>query len=281
MVVDYNELRVIPPLELAEVIGPDYPDARLKCEDISRSLNRIFAERHVVSLDHVKEMSRKDAREALGGIDGLEPYSAARIQLLGLQQHAIPLDSAMWAYARQTEIVDPKCPLEEAEAFLERRIADSDALEFFALFRQQAWAECGDAVAAGEVETIHSVPPDRTTRNMLQALSSTADRPVLSDDALDSAADGGEAAQGDGERKAGTTRRKRTTRSARPAKAKKAQKKTAPKTGAKKSRTKPAKAKKSPPKRSAKPKAGKRSAGKTKRSAPKKKTRRKTTSKSA
>src|SRR5262245_7412057 len=42
MVVDYNELRVIPPLEMAETIG-DYPDVRTKCEDVSRALNRIFA----------------------------------------------------------------------------------------------------------------------------------------------------------------------------------------------------------------------------------------------
>src|ERR1051326_2761421 len=52
MVVDYNELRVIPPIELAETIG-DYPEARLKCEDISRALNKIFSIEHALTLDRV------------------------------------------------------------------------------------------------------------------------------------------------------------------------------------------------------------------------------------
>jgi hypothetical protein len=58
-------------------------------------------------------------------VDGLEPYTRARIRLLGMRQHAIPLDEAMWALARRDELVDPKCPLLEAQHFLERRTGSS------------------------------------------------------------------------------------------------------------------------------------------------------------
>lgn len=171
MVVDYNELRVIPTIELIDMVG-DVPDARRKCEDLSRSLNSIFAVEHDVSLERLRELPRKDVIAYLDKIDGLDPYVRARIRLYGLQQHAIPLDEAMWAYARKTEIVHPRCPLDEAQAFLERRIAEDEAVEVVGLIEKQAWAEMGGLVRRGEVQKITSVPPDRTTRHMLRMVAS-------------------------------------------------------------------------------------------------------------
>jgi hypothetical protein len=171
MVVDYNELRVIPSLELAEHVG-EYPDVRTKCEDVSRALNRVFAIEHTVSMDRLAGASRSDVNNYLNGIAGLDGYSRARVKLLGFGIHAIPLDAAMWAYARQQGIVDEKCSLEEAQAFLERQVDEADALEFVALLRKAAWGELGSAVRKGEVEEIRSIPPDRTTRNMLQLIAS-------------------------------------------------------------------------------------------------------------
>jgi endonuclease III len=179
-VVDYNELRVVPPIELAELIS-DFPDARLKCEDISRALNAIFAQEHAVSLDRLSGLPRKEVIAYLSKIDGLEAYTRARIRLLGFQQHAIPLDEAMWATARRDEIVSSKCPLEEAQQFLERQIAEEDAREFVALFKKYAWSEMGAAVRRGEVARIRSIPPDRSTRNMLQMVSLASGEPVPGD----------------------------------------------------------------------------------------------------
>lgn len=169
MVVDYNELRVISPLELTEALH-DFPDAKVKAEDLSRALNRVFAFEHAVSMERLEQMSQRDARQYLDKIDGLEAYTRARIRLLGLGQHAIPLDEAMWALVRKAELVDPKCSLEDAQAFLERQISADDALEFVALLRKHAWAEMANAVRKGEVERIRAIPPDRTSRNMLQPI---------------------------------------------------------------------------------------------------------------
>jgi len=165
-VVDYNELRVIPPIELTEMVG-DMVEVRSKCEDLSRALNAIFLIEHKVSLDRLVTMPRKDAQVYLDKIEGLDGYTRARVRLLGLHQHAIPLDTAMWAYARHKQIVDPRCPLEEAQRFLERQIPETDAVEFFTLFRKQAWAEMGAAVRRNEVERVTSIPPKREVRNML------------------------------------------------------------------------------------------------------------------
>jgi hypothetical protein len=183
LVVDYNELRVVPAIEMTEMVGA-LSDARLKCEDLSRALNRVFAFEHEVSLERLRELSRKEVVEYLDGVDGLDAYSRARVRLLGLQQHAVPLDEAMWAYARKERIVDRNCPLDEAQAFLERRIPDGDALEFVKLVKKQAWVEMAAAVRNREVERIVSIPPDRTARNMLQmvvtgrSVAAAAQRPA-------------------------------------------------------------------------------------------------------
>lgn len=169
-VVDYNELRVVSAIEMAEIVG-GLPGARIKCEDLSRALNRIFAKEHCVSLDGLASMSKKDMLAYLDDLDGLEAYTRARMRLFGLGKHAVPLDAAMWAYARKMEIVDTACELDEAQAFLERQVSEKDAQAFFAVVRKKAWTEMGAAVRKGAVEEICSIPPDRTTRNMLQMVA--------------------------------------------------------------------------------------------------------------
>lgn len=182
-VVDYNELRVMPVHELVDVVG-EYPGVRTKCEDLTRALNRIFAIEHAVSLDRFVGGGRKDVVAYLDRIDGLEDYTRARIRLLGLQQHAFPLDEAMWAYARREGMVDGKCPLGEAQSFLERQISAEEALEIFALLRREAWSEMAGAVKRGEVERILSVPPDRTSRNMLRQVAEAAAGGEIDEDEL-------------------------------------------------------------------------------------------------
>ncbi len=172
-VVDYNELRVIPVFELADALG-DFPNARRKAEDLSRALNRIFLAEHAVSLQCLEKASRRDVDAYLRRIDGLEAYTIARIRLLGLGQPAAPLDEAMWAYAKENGLIDPKCSLEEAQNFLERQLGGEELPEFIALLRKAAWNEKAAAVRKGDVDRILSVPPDRTSRNMLQAVASAS-----------------------------------------------------------------------------------------------------------
>lgn len=181
LVVDYNELRVIPAIELAEQLS-EFNDARLKAEDVGRALNWIFAREHDVTLDHLIGASQRDTLAYLSRVEGLEAYTIARIRLLGLKQKAFPLDEAMWAYAKQMKVVNPKSPLDEAQQFIERQIPEDQLLEVFALIRKAAWAEFGAAVRKQQVERIQSAPPDRTTRNMLQAIA--AGQVIEADDDL-------------------------------------------------------------------------------------------------
>ncbi len=169
VVVDYNDLRVMAPAEMAEVVSK-LPDARRKCEDLSRALNWIFLREHDVTLDHLLEASKKDVLAYLDQVEGLDAYTKARIRLLGLGRHAFPLDSAMWEYACQTGIVAPQAPHEEAQAFLERQIPEKDALSVFAMMRKVAWAEYGAKVRRGTARRVTGAPLERTTTHMLAEL---------------------------------------------------------------------------------------------------------------
>ncbi len=170
-VVDYNEVRVIPSGELADILGDSYPDARAKADDLGRALNHIFAAEHDVTLEQLRSLNKKEAAAYLEQVDGLEAYTCARIRLFGFGHHAVPLDEAMWALARQAEIVDSKCPLGEAQAFLERQISDGEAPEFFALLQTHAWSELGQQVRKRKVERIESAPMERKSTHMLQEIA--------------------------------------------------------------------------------------------------------------
>lgn len=179
VVVDYNDLRVMSPAEMAE-IASKLPDTRRKCEDLSRALNWIFLREHDVTLDHLLEASKKDVLAYLGQIEGLDEYTRARVRLLGLGKHAFPLDSAMWEYACQVQIVSPDAPHAEAQAFLERQIPEKDALTVFAQMRKVAWAECGAKVRRGTARRVSGAPLERTTTHMLAELQeASGTRPAV------------------------------------------------------------------------------------------------------
>ena len=63
--VDLNELRVATDLEIQEMLGSRYPEIERRVEMITRSLNNIFEREHTLSLDRLKTVSKRDARQFL------------------------------------------------------------------------------------------------------------------------------------------------------------------------------------------------------------------------
>src|SRR5690242_11354545 len=60
--VDLNELRVATDLEIQEFLGVRYPDIERRVAMITQALNDIFEREHTLSLNRLKEVSRRDAR---------------------------------------------------------------------------------------------------------------------------------------------------------------------------------------------------------------------------
>jgi endonuclease III len=129
-VVDLNELRVTPPVELADMIGSSLPLARVKAHRIVEALNAIRRRQDSLDISFLKQRGRREAREYLESLHGVDKAAAAHVVLYGLGGHAIPVDDLTLYVLLKDEIVEAGSDLLEVQAFLERQIAASEARLF-------------------------------------------------------------------------------------------------------------------------------------------------------
>lgn len=136
--IDYNDLRVSTPTELAGMISSDIPHAMSRATSLSMILGSIYERENSVTLDALKAGTRKDARAYLGNLAGMTPYVLASTMLWIFGDHVIPIDEQMLETLKKEEVIDPETRLEEAQAFLKRHVAASDARMFTALVKRHA-----------------------------------------------------------------------------------------------------------------------------------------------
>jgi len=137
-VVDFNELRVSSPRELMGPLGKDFPQALEKARDINGMLNEIFNRQHDLDLTFLRNKSRREARQYLEKLPGVDRHTVASVMLLSIGGHAVPVDGHMLAFLRRAELVDPEADEKEIEAFLERNVSATDAYTFYVRFRRYA-----------------------------------------------------------------------------------------------------------------------------------------------
>jgi len=138
-IVDFNDLRMHLPHEIVELIGVRYPLAEQRAERLRATLRDIFLREHDVNLDSLKHMSKRDARKYLESLDGITPYVAARVLLLSLGGHAVPVDEQLRQALIKTGAADESAGIEELTSWLERQIKASHAAETH--YALQTWTE--------------------------------------------------------------------------------------------------------------------------------------------
>ncbi len=137
VVVDYNELRVCLPDEIAEACGDRDPRALERGARMKAALNDLYRREHGVTLAPLAALPKRDARLYLESLEGVPSYVAARVLLVSLGGHAFPVDvrihAALCGAGGLPEGLDP----EGAGAWLERHFRAGEAGEAFALV--EAW----------------------------------------------------------------------------------------------------------------------------------------------
>ncbi len=128
--VDWNEIRVSTPAQVQEAIGLDGEGVRERCRTLIRCLQAIYDRENQVSLAHLKNIPRREARQYLDELDGLGDYAVASVFLWSLGGHAIPLHEGLHEALRAEELVHPDADPKTVQAFLERNVAAADAREF-------------------------------------------------------------------------------------------------------------------------------------------------------
>jgi endonuclease III len=158
--VDHNELRVTPCVELAETLGTDLPDVEAKARNLVDALNAIYDRHNVVDLAFLRDKSVRDAREYLRSLPGVDEFAAARVVLYSLGGHAIPVDEGMMQVLRKEELISPDATVAEVQTFLERHVPSSEAAEFSSLLHRYT---------AGRIPKAPPVPdnvPQRSARSV-------------------------------------------------------------------------------------------------------------------
>lgn len=153
--VDLNDLRVSDPHEVAEVIGKRYALAEERCYRLHRALHDVYRREHAVDLARLRDVTKRDARNYLDGLEGMVPFVSASVCLLSLNAHALPADEQLRERLARDGVVDEDAPLEEVQSFLEHNILADDALN--AYHRLRAYVERPIKVDLGK-------PPGRTEK---------------------------------------------------------------------------------------------------------------------
>lgn len=136
--VDLNELRASKSEEIAELLGESYPAAKETAAKLTKILMAIFNQHHKLSLQALKKMGKRPAKQALEKLEGISEFAVDYCMLTSLQAHAIPLTETMVGYLKSSSFVDPGADRQDIEGFLTRQIAAKDAYEFYNLLRRES-----------------------------------------------------------------------------------------------------------------------------------------------
>jgi hypothetical protein len=138
-VVDYNELRVCVPDEVAHVLGDKYPLAHERAMRMRSILNDVYHRQHAISLKHLGEIGRREARAYLDSLEGVPPFVSARVCLVAGIGHAIPADERLCDLLMQEQVLEAGTSPAAGASWLERHIRAEEALDTHLVL--QAWSD--------------------------------------------------------------------------------------------------------------------------------------------
>jgi len=136
--VDLNELRVATELEIQEMLGQRYPEIEKRVALFTQSLNFIFEKEGTLSLDRLKTISKRDARQFVRELPGMHPFVEAYVMLYSFDGHAVPVDNEILEYLAGKEIVEEGTSLDELQRFLEHHVKADECHDLFLSLRRAA-----------------------------------------------------------------------------------------------------------------------------------------------
>jgi endonuclease III len=136
--VDFNDLRVATAEEITEVLGKDMPAACETATALVNSLMAVFEKYNMLSLQGLKKLGKRPAKQILEKLNGVTPFAADYCMLTALEGHAIPLTPRMIEFLKINGFVNAEAGYEEIEGFLCRQIPMKNACSFYSLLRKES-----------------------------------------------------------------------------------------------------------------------------------------------
>jgi endonuclease III len=134
--VDVNDLRAALVKEQVGMIGVRYPLAWDRCALMRRTLMDLYKREHKVSLERLRNVSKREAKTYVEGLAGITPFVASRTLLLGLGIHGVPVDQATVDVLVEAEVLAEASDPVEVAALLSRHVLADDAVSAHAALRK-------------------------------------------------------------------------------------------------------------------------------------------------
>lgn len=131
----WNEVRVSRPEEINRAMRLGSPDPLVYCQRIVDVLEGVYERENTLSLNRLKQLGRREARQYLDELPGVDEYGTASVTLWSLGGHGIPVDDALLKELREADLVHPEASRAEVQAFLERHVNATDAKAFCIIMR--------------------------------------------------------------------------------------------------------------------------------------------------
>lgn len=124
--VDYNELRVIEPRILADMLTEDHPSLIDQIEPMLLVLNQVISDRHQMNLDHLVGLSKDNAQKGLEVYDTLSETSRAYIMLFGLGHNVVAITAPAARSLVELGLFDPETPAHDMQKKIDRVLPRGD-----------------------------------------------------------------------------------------------------------------------------------------------------------
>ncbi|MCH8822850.1 MAG: hypothetical protein IH984_05005 [Planctomycetes bacterium] len=161
-VVDYNDLRVSVPGEIAAYMGENYPQAEERAQSIKLVLRDIYLREHEVTLKSLTDKGKREIKKYLRSLDGMVGYVADRVMLLCYSIHCIPADDFLRRALADINACDGSQELPELASWLTRHIKASQAVTTH--FALQKWVDekPGEETSTTRKKTTNKKSPRQT-----------------------------------------------------------------------------------------------------------------------
>ena len=129
--VDLNELRVATELEVQEMLGQRYPQIEKRVQMITLALNAIFEKEHTLSLDRLKTIPKKEARQFLKSLPESTAFTEAFVMLHAFDGHAMPVDEQTLALLIDEGVIDEGGTAEDVQKFIEQSLKADEVFDLY------------------------------------------------------------------------------------------------------------------------------------------------------
>lgn len=193
---DHNDMRVALPSHLIHAIGPQYPLAVERVLRLKSWLSDLYRRSNCLDLEHLRDVSKPEARRELLSLHGLPDFAAAHVAVSSLGGHALPVDDRLLVLLQGERVVEGSTTCPQAMELLESLVTPDDLDAVLRLLR--AWSDSQGA------------PPSRADSPAFRPLQLTPLSP------LDRAAKAALGGTPPAKRKSGSTRSTASKPSTRP-----------------------------------------------------------------